>query len=76
MDMTIVGKLKNSFKLRYIDRIEQESYFLIDDRLYYEQSKDFSFSGSHKLTNQKYTEVMTAMPGIWIRGGLSIKLDY
>jgi outer membrane receptor protein involved in Fe transport len=75
--MTIVGKLKNSLKLRYIDRIEQESYFLIDDRLYYEQSKDFSiFLEAINLTNQKYTEVMTPMPGIWIRGGLSIKLGY
>jgi iron complex outermembrane receptor protein len=77
LDMTIFGKLKNSLKLRYIDRIEQESYFLIDDRLYYEQSKDFSiFLEAINLTNQKYTEVMTPMPGIWIRGGLSIKLGY
>jgi vitamin B12 transporter len=77
MDMTIVGKLKNSFKLRYIDRIEQESYLLIDDRLYYEQSKDFSvFLEATNLTGQKYTEVMIAMPGIWIRGGLTVKLDY
>jgi outer membrane receptor protein involved in Fe transport len=69
--------LKNSFKLRYIDRIDQESYLLIDDRLYYEQSKDFSvFLEATNLTDQKYTEVMTAMPGIWIRGGLTVKLDY
>jgi iron complex outermembrane receptor protein len=77
IDMTIIGKLKNSLKMRYIDRLELESYLLIDDRLYYEHSKDLSiFLEATNITDQKYTEVMTLMPGIWIRAGLSLELGF
>jgi vitamin B12 transporter len=73
LDMTIIGKIKNSLRLRYIDRIEQEPYLLIDDRLYYDHSKNLNiFFEATNLTNEKYTEVMTPMPGFWIRGGLSM----
>jgi iron complex outermembrane receptor protein len=77
LDMVIFGKLKNSFNVRYIDRVEQNPYFLIDDRLLYEFNKGSSiFLEATNLTNQTYTEVMTPMPGIWIRGGLKLEIDY
>ena len=71
----IVGKLKNSFKMRYVDRIEQDSYVLIDDRIYYEQNENFIiFLEAVNLTDQQYSEVMTPMPGRWIRGGIMLNV--
>ncbi|MCK5704111.1 MAG: TonB-dependent receptor, partial [Cyclobacteriaceae bacterium] len=71
----IVGKLKNSFKVRYVDRIEQDSYVLIDDRIYYEQNENFIiFLEAVNLTDQQYSEVMTPMPGRWIRGGIMLNV--
>lgn len=77
LDMVIFGKLKNSFNVRYIDRVEQNPYFLIDDRLLYEFNKGSNiFLEATNLTNQSYTEVMTPMPGLWIRGGLKLEIGY
>ena len=77
IDHRIVGKLKNSFKLRYIDRIEQDSYFLIEDRLFYEfNERSNIFLEATNLTDQQYTEVMTPMPGRWIRIGINMQLGF
>ena len=73
----IFGKLKNSFKARYVDRIEQESYMLIDDRIYYEQNEKLVlFLEASNLTDQIYTEVMTPMPGRWFRGGITLNVGF
>ncbi len=70
-NVRIFKRLKNSFTFRFIDRIDQDPYVLLDNRLYWEQSKDFSiFVEATNLTNQFYTEVMTPMPGRWIRAGI------
>lgn len=77
MDMTIIGRLKNTLKIRYIDRFEQDPYLLIDDRLYYDHSENVNiFLEATNLTNQAYTEVMTPMPGVWIRGGISMEFGF
>lgn len=77
IDHKIAGKLKNNFKARLIDRIEQDSYILIDDRIYYEQNEKFTiFLEAVNLTNQVYTEVMTQMPGRWIRGGINFDIGF
>ena len=63
--------------MRYIDRIEQDSYVLIDDRLYYEFDERKSiFLEATNLTDQQYTEVMTPMPGRWIRAGINLQLGF
>ena len=73
----IIGRLKNSFKMRYIDRVEQNPYLLIDDRLYFESNEHFTiFIEATNLTNQSYTEVMTPMPGRWIRVGINLDLNF
>lgn len=77
IDHKIVGKIKNNFKLRLIDRMEQDQYVLIDDRIYYEHNDKFSvFLEVVNLTDQKYTEVMTTMPGRWFRGGIKMKVGF
>lgn len=73
----IAGKLKNSFKARYVDRIEQDSYLLLDDRIFYEHSDKFTaFLEVVNLTDQTYTEVMTQMPGRWIRAGINLNVGF
>ena len=75
LDHQIIGKLKNSFKMRFIDRIEQAPYFLFDDRIFYEfNEKSNIFVEVANLTNQQYTEVMTPMPGRWIRAGINLNV--
>ena len=74
-DHQILGKLKNNLKMRFIDRIEQDSYLVIDDRMYYEiNDKALIFVEVTNLTNQKYSEVMTPMPGRWYRAGININI--
>jgi iron complex outermembrane receptor protein len=71
----IIGKLKNTFTARYIDRFGQEPYLLFDDRLYYEPNDLWNvFVEATNLTDQQYTEVMTPMPGRWIRVGLNLQI--
>ncbi|NJN26087.1 MAG: TonB-dependent receptor [Cyclobacteriaceae bacterium] len=73
----VVWKIKNSFNLRYIDRVEQSAYYLIDDRLYYESDKGLVFFLEVKnLTDKQYTEIMTPMPGRWIMAGCNFKIDF
>ncbi len=76
VDHVIFGKIKNSFHLRYIDRVEQDPYVLLDDRIYFEQKGHYMiFLEATNLTDQKYTEVMTPMPGRWIRAGVNFKIS-
>lgn len=77
IDHKIFGKVKNSFMARYVDRIEQEGYFLLDDRIFYEHSDGFSaFVEGVNLTDQQYTEVMTQMPGRWFRAGITLNVGF
>lgn len=77
VDHKIIGKIKNSFNLRFIDRVEQEPYMIIDDRLYYDHNEKFSvFLEIVNLTDQIYTEVMTQMPGRWFRGGVNLDVGF
>lgn len=77
IDHRIFSRLKNSFRFRLIDRVEQNAYVLLDDRIYWEQNEDFSvFLEATNLTNQTYTEVMTTMPGRWIRAGIKWNVGF
>ncbi len=76
VDFTIYRRLKNSLRMRYIDRFEQEPYFLMDNRLFYQENAYMIFIEATNLTNQSYTEVMTPMPGRWVRGGVSFQVGF
>jgi iron complex outermembrane receptor protein len=77
LEHRIAGKLKNSFNMRYIERVEQNPYVLIDDRLIYDHSEGFNiFVEATNLTDQQYTEVMTTMPGRWFRAGIKLNIAY
>ncbi len=70
LDHRLFWKIKNSFRARYVDRVEQGPYWLFDDRIYYEAKNLSVFVEASNLTDQQYTEVMTPMPGRWIRSGV------
>ena len=75
VDHELFLKLRNSFRVRYIDRLEQAPYWLVDNRLSWVQSELWSaYIEATNLTDQSYTEVMTVMPGRWIRMGLNLTI--
>lgn len=72
---TIIGNLKNDFRARYIKRIDQDDYWLVDDRLFYDAHIIQIFAQATNITNTSYSEVMTPMPGRWFRVGIQLNLD-
>ena len=78
MDHKIFGRISNSFKVRYIDRVENQPYVLLDDRIFYlSENRGLTiFIEVMNITNQQYTEVLTLMPGRWFRGGIKISFGY
>jgi len=76
IDHRVFWKIRNSVRIRYIDRVEQSPYWLFDDRLYYDSPKFTVFAEATNITNQQYTEVMTPMPGRWFRAGLTFKSPF
>jgi iron complex outermembrane receptor protein len=76
LDHRVIWKIKNSFRARYVDRVEQSPYWLFDDRIYYEAKKLSVFIEASNLTDRQYTEVMTPMPGRWVRGGVVLNMGF
>ena len=75
VDHELFLRLRNSFRVRYISRLEQEPYWLVDNRLSWVQSELWSaYIEATNLADQRYTEVMTVMPGRWIRMGLNLMI--
>jgi len=75
-DINIYKNLRTSWSGRFIKRIEQDAYPLLDGRIYW-QDKIFSiFIEATNITNTEYSEVFTPMPGRWFRGGFVMTLGY
>lgn len=75
VDHELFLKLHNSFRVRYISRLEQSPYWLVDNRLSWVQSELWTaYLEATNLADQSYTEVMTVMPGRWIRIGLNLTI--
>ena len=76
LDLRVFKKLQNSLRARYIDREEESPYVLLDDRLSWQQNAHFSlYLEATNITDKQYTEVMTPMPGRWIKAGIKVNLD-
>ncbi len=76
IDHRVFWKIRNSVRIRYIDRVEQSPYWLFDDRLYYNAPALSVFVEASNLTDVHYTEVMTPMPGRWIRAGITFNSPF
>ncbi len=75
LEHRMVSRLENSIRFRYIDRVSQPSYYVLDDRLSWIHNDRWRiFFEVTNLTNVAYTEVMTPMPGRWIKGGVQLSL--
>ena len=74
--INIYKKLKTNLNFRYLKRIDQDGYILLDGRIYWMDKKYNLFIEATNITNTEYTEVFTPMPGRWFRGGLILTLGY
>lgn len=63
-------------KMRYIERMSLDPYFLLDARLDFNRLKKFSFFAEvSNISNTDYIEAGTVqMPGRWARGGMNFRL--
>ncbi|SIN64887.1 TonB-dependent receptor plug domain-containing protein [Algoriphagus halophilus] len=70
-------KLEWNTKMRYIERMNQDPYFLMDMRVDYNRiGKIGLFAEASNLTNTEYIEAATIqMPGRWFRAGFMLNLD-
>ncbi|MCC5928838.1 MAG: TonB-dependent receptor [Cyclobacteriaceae bacterium] len=76
-EIQLFNKCNLNIKARIIDRIEQSTYTLIDARTNYQIKPNLGvYLEGTNLTNAFYTEVMTPMPGRWLRAGFRIDLGY
>mgnify|MGYP003151354997 FL=1 len=71
------SKIELNTKMRYVERISQDPYFLLDMRLDYNRIGKLGFFAEvSNMTNTDYIEAGTVqMPGRWLRAGFMINLD-
>ncbi|EAZ81164.1 TonB-dependent receptor [Algoriphagus machipongonensis] len=64
-------------KMRYVERMNQDPYFVIDMRIDYNRlGKIGVFAEASNLTNTEYVEAATIqMPGRWFRAGFMLNLE-
>lgn len=73
----IWGNVRHSARLRYLDRMTQADYWVLDSRLYYQTASWQAFVEATNLTNTEYTEAgFVQMPGRWLRAGVNVTLSY
>jgi len=69
--------VQHSARLRYLDRMTQADYWVLDSRIYYQTDSWDAFVEATNITNTEYTEAgFVQMPGRWFRLGVNITLPY
>ncbi|MEQ9438887.1 MAG: TonB-dependent receptor [Cyclobacteriaceae bacterium] len=69
--------IHHSARLRYLDRMSQADYWVLDSRLYFQTNQWYVFAEATNLTNTEYTEAgYVPMPGRWFRLGTNVTLPY
>ncbi|TFV92180.1 TonB-dependent receptor [Algoriphagus kandeliae] len=71
------NKLEWNTKMRYIERMGQDPYFLLDMRVDYNRAGKIGFfAEASNITNTDYIEAGTVqMPGRWFRAGFMLNLE-
>nr|WKN34235.1 TonB-dependent receptor [Tunicatimonas sp. TK19036] len=73
----IWDNIYHSVRLRYLNRMTQADYWVLDNRLYYQAPNWSAFVEATNLTDTKYTEAgYVPMPGRWLRLGFNVTLPY
>ena len=63
-------------RFRFLDRVTQDNYNVVDTRLYYKRENLNIFAEATNLTNTSYKEsIYVQMPGRWLRAGVQLTLD-
>lgn len=70
-------KVEWNTKMRNVERMSQDPYFLLDMRVDYNRTGKFGlFAEASNITNTDYIEAGTVqMPGRWFRAGFVLNLD-
>jgi iron complex outermembrane receptor protein len=73
----VISHIYLDFKTRMNQREGMSSFWLFDSRLYWEKGHGpYIFFEATNLTNTQYNEVMTPMPGRWLRAGIMYQLGF
>ncbi|WKN44612.1 TonB-dependent receptor plug domain-containing protein [Tunicatimonas pelagia] len=73
----IWNNVQHSARLRYLDRMTQADYWVLDSRVYYQTGTWDAFVEATNITNTEYTEAgFVQMPGRWLRLGVNVRLQY
>ena len=77
LEHKLFWKIYNHLTVRYNQREGEAGYWLIDSKICWENNgKPFIYLEATNLTNARYMEVMTPMPGRWIRIGVNFDFGF
>lgn len=77
LNTRLVSQIFLELKARMIQREGKPLYWVADSRLYWEKEKSpYIYLEATNLTDAKYEEVMTPMPGRWFRAGIMYRLGF
>lgn len=74
VDHKLIWQIDHALRARMIKRVDEPHYWLLDAKVYWNAPAFQVFVEGSNLTNTEYSEVMTPMPGRWVRGGITYKL--
>ncbi|MCP4570653.1 MAG: TonB-dependent receptor [FCB group bacterium] len=76
LDWRWSGAIRQNLTVRYLDRLTDDDYLIIDTRLAWKVSKLEIFAEASNLFNVAYSEVGTIpMPGRWLKAGVRLNLS-
>ena len=77
IDHKLVWQIRHRMMIRYNQREGGNGYWLVDSRVYWQnENKPMVYIEFTNLSDTKYSEVMTPMPGRWAKIGLKYDLGF
>ncbi len=77
LEHRIYKNLYNSMKLRFVDRITMDNYWVFDAKVFWKANNYSIFVEGTNLLDAEYRETnLVLMPGRWIRGGFNIDFGF
>ena len=73
----IYKNVYNSMRFRFVDRVTMENYAVLDAKIFWKTKRYNVFLEGTNLLNTTYKETnLVTMPGRWIRGGITVDIEY
>ena len=77
VDHMIAWQIYHHFKVRFNQREDETSYWVLDSKLYWDSQMGHTvFLEVTNLADTHYKEIMTPMPGRWFRAGIAYQFDF